>query len=654
MVPRNRWLGLTACGLIAAALPCAALAQQKSQENAVTSSDDAFGTSVGLEATGIYSQYNVRGFNPTDAGNARFDGVYVDPVALLTLRAKTSQAIRVGYAALEYPFAAPTGILDTQLRTAGNDFHAGVEAHLQQYGSYVFIVDSQIPLIEDRLALVAGVSHGHGKFIDGASENNYSFALKPVVRLGGVEISPFYSVNYVRDSLPRPVVLMARDLQTLPNFPKAKRYYGSDWAGGSQDNVNFGGTIKARITTRLSLRAGMFKSQLLRKVHHTDIFRVRDLAGNADHFLIADPRQDQYSWSGEAQLGYRLENGRWHHRLIAGIRMRDRNTEFGGSDFIDYGDAVLGAPDPDAADQPAFAFSPVNRGKVRQTSLMTGYVGKLDGVGLVNLGVQRATFRGSTVTPAGISRNGTREWLYNASLGIEITPSLLIYAGTQRGLEDIGSAPETAANRNSRLPPVLSRQYEAGLRWKLGSNVLLIGIFEIAKPYFSFDAANVFTRLGNEKHTGIEASFTGHFIDNRLTVLAGVMVMKPVVSGPGRDQGILGKTPVGIRGVRGRVDMNYRTGILGGLTPTLTLEYRGSTAAAADPIPGSNGRQVTLNPHLTIDVGLRQPLKLGRIPATLRVKVEDLLNQSRWLAPASRTLIMADKLRFSASLLVDF
>ena len=172
MVPRNRWLGLTACGLIAAALPCAALAQQKSQENAVTSSDDAFGTSVGLEATGIYSQYNVRGFNPTDAGNARFDGVYVDPVALLTLRAKTSQAIRVGYAALEYPFAAPTGILDTQLRTAGNDFHAGVEAHLQQYGSYVFIVDSQIPLIEDRLALVAGVSHGHGKFIDGASENN--------------------------------------------------------------------------------------------------------------------------------------------------------------------------------------------------------------------------------------------------------------------------------------------------------------------------------------------------------------------------------------------------------------------------------------------------------------------------------------------------
>jgi iron complex outermembrane receptor protein len=641
-------------GLAAAALPMVAHAQQKSTENVVTSSDDAFGNSVGLEATGLYSQYNVRGFSPTDAGNARLDGIYFDPVAGVTLRVRTSQAIRVGYAALEYPFAAPTGILDTQLRTAGNDFHAGVEAHLQQYGSYVFILDSQIPVIDDHLAVAAGVSHGHGKFIDGSSENNYSFAVKPVIRLGGVEISPFYSSHHVRDSQPRILVSMGRNFDALPTFPKAKRYFGSQWARASQDNTNLGGTIKARITERLSLRAGMFKSQNLRKRQFTDIFRVNDLAGNADHLFLADPRHDRYSWSGEAQFGYRVEQGRWHHRLIVGYRLRSRSTEFGGSDFFDFGDAILGVPDPDAQVEPSFDFSSVSRSKVRQQSLMAGYIGKLDGVGLVNIGVQRANFRARTITSDGTSQSATKEWLYNASLGIEITPNMMIYAGTQRGLEDIGSAPQTAINAGDHLPAVLSRQYEAGLRWKFGKHVLLVGLFQITKPYFSFDADDRFIRLGTEKHTGIEASFIGHFLNDRLTALVGVAVLDPVVSGPGRDQDLLGRTPVGVRGTRIRSDFNYRTDIFGGLTPTLSLDYNGSTAAAAEPIPGTDGRQVSLRSRVSIDVGLRQPVRIGRIPATIRLKVEDILNQKRWLAPASRVLFQADTLRFSASLLMDF
>jgi iron complex outermembrane recepter protein len=664
-------LGLAVAGMVAAALPVCGHAQQKSEENAVTSSDDAFGNSVGLEATGLYNQYNVRGFSPTDAGNARVDGIYIDPVSLITLRVKTSQAIRVGYAALEYPFAAPTGILDTQLRTARNDFHAGLEAHRQQYGSYVFILDSQIPLIEDHLSLAAGISHGHGKQIDGASENNYSFAVKPVIRMPGVEISPFYSVNYVRDARPRPLVLMERNFHRLPPFPKAKRYFGSRWAQGSKDNVNFGGTVKARIAEGLSLRAGLFKSQELRRKNFTDIFRVRDAAGNADHIFLADPRHDRYSWSGEALLGYRFGKDRWHHRLMAGFRMRDRSTEFGGSQCFDFGDAVLGVPDtgfdtaawppgsgcradarPDV--EPQLSFSPTSNSKVTQKGFMAGYIGKFDGVGLVNLGIQRSIFRARTVTGSGTaSGTDAEEWLYNASLGVEITPNLLLYAGTQRGLEDIGSAPETAANRGEHLPAVLSRQHEAGLRWKFGKHVLLIGVFEITKPYFSFDAANRYVRLGDEKHTGIEASFSGHFAGDRLTVLAGFVVFDPVVDGPGRDLGILGRTPVGIRGTRGRVDLEYRTDLWGGLTPTLTLEYRGSTSAAAEPIPGTD-EQVQLGSHLSIDIGLRQPLRIGRIPATIRLKAEDLLNQNRWLAPASRTLFQGDKRRFSVSLLVDF
>jgi len=669
MVLNIRGACLATMGLLAAALPACAHAQQKSTENVVTSSDDAFGNSVGLETSGLYSQYSTRGFSPTDTGNARIDGIYYDPVSILTLRVKSSQAIRVGYAALEYPFTAPTGIVDTALRTAGNDFHAGLEAHLQQYGSHVVIFDTQIPVIDDHLALVAGISEGHAKFIDGARDRNFSYAIKPVIRLGSVEISPFYSNNVVRDSLPRPVVYIAGNF--LPGIPPIKHYYGPAWAKGSKDNINLGGTIKARITGRLSLRAGLFESRLLRKVNYTDIYIVTDPAGHSIHEFLADPRQDLHSWSGEVQLGYRLQQGRWHHRFIAGFRGRDRYTEYGGSDCLDFGDAMLGVPDagidsprlPPDLDcraglspelQPEFFTSDVNRGTVKQTSFLAAYLGKLEGVGQVNFGLQRARFRGKSVTDTGTIRQGTDEWLYNASLGIDITHTLMIYGGTQRGLEDSGAAPDLAENRNEQLPPSLSKQYEAGLRWKLGKNVLLLSVFQITKPYYSYDTANVYTKVGTVKHSGIEASFSGHFIDDRLSVLAGVMVMKPVVSGPGRDEGRIGRAPVGQRGTRGRLDLNYRSDILSGLTPTFSLEYRGKSAAASDPIPGTDGEQVWVPSRVSIDLGLRQPLKIGHYPATLRIRVDDLLNQKRWVAVTSRTLLLADTRRFSAGLLVDF
>jgi len=52
----------------------AALAQ-RTDENVTTQSEDAFGRSVGTEQLGIYSQGEVRGFSPIDAGNTRIEGL---------------------------------------------------------------------------------------------------------------------------------------------------------------------------------------------------------------------------------------------------------------------------------------------------------------------------------------------------------------------------------------------------------------------------------------------------------------------------------------------------------------------------------------------------------------------------------------------------
>ena len=652
-------LALVATAIFVAALPAAALAQPKSAENAVTSADDAFGNSVGLESTGIYSENNVRGFSPLDAGNSRIDGIYFDPVSAITLRMRASQAMRVGYAALDYPFPAPTGIADNRLRTAGKDFTAGLEGHLQQYGSYVFILDTRIPLAGDRLGLVAGISHGRAKYVDGASETNYSFAFKPVLRLGGVELSPFYGVNYVRDSKSRPATVSLGPF--VPELPQPKHYFGSEWTSSNRDNANLGATLKAVITNRLSLRAGLFRSSQLRKNNITEILAVTDPSGQTRHSIIADPELDVHSWSGEAQLAWRLQSGKWQHRLIAGFRGRDRHTESGGSDFETCGTPFLGEIDtnPRCLARPAFEFSTSNLGKVRQTAFLLGYLGDIDGVGRINLGLQRANFRARFTGRDLASEIREKRWLYNASVGIKIAPGLMLFGGTQRGLEDSGSAPETAANRNEQLTAALSTQYEAGLHWNFGNvrgfaGQLVVSAFRIAKPYFTFDAANRFTRLGTVRHSGVELSLSGHFLENRLSVLVGAVAMKPEVTGEARDQGLVGSKPVGARPIQLRLDANYRTGLWGGFTPTVSFAYFSTAAASSRPYLELGGRQLMLSSRSSLDIGGRQTIELGPYPASIRFRIENVLDKAAWYVLASNTFVPADRRRFALSLLVDF
>ena len=363
--------------------------------------------------------------------------------------------------------------------------------------------------------------------------------------------------------------------------------------------------------------------------------------------------QDLRSLSGEVQFAYRFGSGRWRHRLLAGFRGRDRYTESDGSDIAVLDDVTFGEPGSEL--RPDFVFSPVNVGKVRQTAWLLGYLGKWDGVGQVNLGLQRADFRARQTDQGGVTTSRKKEWLYNASIGIDVTSDLILFGGTQRGLEDSGAAPETALNRNEQLPAARSTQYEVGLRWKLPAGQIVLSAFEITKPYFSFDAGNRFTRLGTETHRGIEVSLSGHLADDRLSLLAGAVFMKAEVSGPGVESGDVGNRPVESRPpVKLSFDANYRTDLWGGFTPTLSATIRGRTVASARPLPELGGRQLKLPTRNDLDIGFRQPVMLGRYPATIRAKVQNVLDEKRWIAVASQTLIPGERRRFSASLLVDF
>src|SRR5437762_13097206 len=167
------------CEIVAAALavlPTATYAQSRSDENAVTQAEDAFGFSVGRESLGIYNAGNARGFSPAAAGNLRIEGLYFDQQFSLPGTLLGSTSIKVGLSAQGYPFAAPSGIVDQSLRVPGDKAGASVVANFDSFGTLGGEIDGSLP-IGSTLSLGYGINGTHVEFPDGTSNWNHTESL---------------------------------------------------------------------------------------------------------------------------------------------------------------------------------------------------------------------------------------------------------------------------------------------------------------------------------------------------------------------------------------------------------------------------------------------------------------------------------------------
>jgi iron complex outermembrane receptor protein len=643
---RRRSSLLATAALLAA--PGSAWAQ-RSTDSAVARAEDAFGTSVGQETIGIYSETDVRGFNPQKAGNARIDEVYFDHFGLLAVRARSSYTVRVGMTAAGDASPAPSGIVAYQTRTAGDEFRATVGVNFVQYGGSFFEIDAEIPIVRDHLSVAVGGALARPHMVDGANFRNYPFALIPRLRFGTVEVKPFISGFVTWDSHTRPLITSTGPF--LPPMLTNRRYLGQDWAAHRTATYNNGVVAHAELSPRLLFRGGFVQSRIDRRRYFTEIFAVRDPTGLAAHRLLADPRQDSYSNSWNLFVSYRLSDGDLRQTIHADVRDRHRHIESGGAQVFDFGDARLGVPDPEP--KPAFAFGPVNLGSLDQRSYSLGYKAALRDLAQLSLGVTRSHYKARIRGPLGVSRSSADPWLYNASILVRPGRRLTLYAGYVSGLEDTGAAPENAANRNQQLPASRTSQMDAGLRWTVAGMRLVATVFEMKKPYYSFDGAGRYVELADLRHRGVELSAAGDLTEN-LQVVLGAVLMDPTVSGPAVDLGLVGPRPAGTPKAHVRLDATWRVEALGGVKITFGMLHDSRRAASAVGYAQLGGRQLYAPAHTTFDIGARHNFKVGDTPLSLRFVVNNVFNERAWKIIAPNTFQLDDVRRYNLHLIADF
>lgn len=619
---------------------------QRTDDNAVKQADDAFGKSVGDEQIGIYNAYDVRGFSPVDAGNVRIEGLFFDQQSNPTDRLVAGNTVHVGISAQGYPFPAPTGIADYDLRRPGSKRLVSVGLNYGPFGGKSAEFDAQIPLDGERLGIAGGlgiyreVTPFHG------TPNTFSAALlghfKP---REGVEIVPFYSRIQVRSDESQSLIFTTGAF--LPNRVPRSLFLGQKWADFGANLQNYGVTARAD-PFGLDVKLGVFRSTFHSLEDHVDLLFGTARDGSvADRRIVSGGDNEFASTSGELRVSKLFKDGPRRHALILSLKGRDQARRFGGDAVARLGASRIGVQD--FRPEIILPIGAKTRDSVSQKTIGFGYQGRWANVGEISFGVQKTDYSKRTVDPdptITFPVTRSRPWLLSATAAAYLTKSIALYGGYTRGLEESPVAPFEATNRNEAPPAIRTEQKEAGVRWKISPGVTAVaGYFDVRKPYFNLDTNQRFRQLGAVRNRGIEFSLAGQIAEG-IYLVAGNVWLDAKVSGDEVARGVIGERPVGTFKRHTIISLDYQ---VPGVAPlSLSANFEGTSNRTANA-----ANTLIIPTRAVMALGARYKFKVGKTPALLRFNVNNVTNTFGWNVGGSGFFVPNGERRFSLALSAD-
>jgi len=641
-------ISLTELCCLLATVTCLALPGpafgQRADENAVTAAQDAFGTSIGFQTVGLYSANDARGFSPQQAGNLRIEGLYFDQQTWVTGDCMVRETtMRVGIAAQSYTFPAPTGIADLSLRTPGDKELISAILTRGPFDAVTADLEAQIPLTNTLgVDLCAGyrrnfeidVFHEAHADIFGST-----FRWRPTP---GTEIIPFWSFigGGARQIVP---TVYTDGTLPLPLF-RTQDLGAQDWTTWGWHQTTFGVVLKSALGDRWALAAGLFHS-LERDPAGYDPYLTLITQQTADSVMDVAPPFKAESTSGELRLSRLFASGRHREQLQLAVRGRAVERQFGGDDITDFGTISLNSLA--RAAQPVLALGPSSQDSTRQLDLGVTFEERWQGVGSFAVGVLSDHYRRTVLMPSGtIDRDVTSPRLLSVRVASDAGRPLIFYGSLVQGLEDSALAPTSANNRNEPPPATRTRQVDGGIRWAPTSRVqLILGAFDIHKPYFNVDVENLYTQLGRLQYRGLETSLS-YANDDGLTLLLGGVLLQPRVDRIIPEPGATGDVPLGPVPLTLTANVDYAPARWGPWAASVQWNRLSSRVETTD--------DATYLPALaTLVAGVRYHWSLRSHPWTVRLDGFNLTN-ARGLHVSSLDVVLPEQCRrFMLSLATD-
>jgi iron complex outermembrane receptor protein len=616
---RRGWHSLL--GSIAVILGIAPVYAQHVADNAVVAADDAFGLSVGTESVGLYTPDQVRGFSPQTAGNVRIGGLYFDQQTPLSPRVIEGSAIRVGISAVNYPFPAPTGIADFDLRHVGDKPALTLLTGGGPFRTRAIDLDGQFPVPRFNLKVPLGISRRNSTDLEGYTTHELSAGLAPQwTPRESIEVRAFWDGERMSTPVVPEIVMDGGATRSPPHLPSA--FLGQHWARWESVFQNYGALVQAKLNGRWTIGAGLFRSVSDSAVGYSDQYLGAQPTGLAGHVLIAYPDQRNSSTSGELRLTGQYHERDRRHDIVLSVRGREMLAWYGGEDSRLFGTVPIdrGAQIP----RPDFQLRARTSDRNRLWMAGIAYQGQWLAHGGLSLGLQKAGYRGTNQEPGQMpTRRADRPWRAYGAVTLSLTAKAALYAGYTQGIEDAGGAPSNATNRGQVLPASRTWQRDAGVQYRLNPKIKWVaGVFEVHEPYFNLDASGAFVNLGDQNHRGFEFSIAGEFIKD-LNIVAGIELLNPRVVTRGVSPQRLGPRAVGQGDHFAQLNIDYKLQSWPAFSIDLAVNSYGRQAANLENTVFVPGTQ-------SLDIGSRYQFHLHTANASLRLFVLNTTNAYRW------------------------
>jgi iron complex outermembrane receptor protein len=636
------------CAVLSLAAAQPAMAQQ-ADLNVATESDDAFGRQVGAEKSGLYTTTDVRGFNPSEAGNVRIDGLYYDMINFVPGRIVKSQSVRVGAAALRYPFPAPTGVIDFDLWVPADQATLSVEMDTSNplINGPAILMDFKLP-VTDEISVMGGfLGRNVTSRVEGGDQIFASYS--GVVRWrpsDTIDLRLFNATFYTLDREGKATYLPAG--VNLPARVPRGRFLGLDWTEFDQKTQVNGAIAHVRLGKGLRLDTGLFLTQEnFDKSYGDFLVGVTSDGRVSDRLLIASAGNQDRSLSGEVRLVREWSAGKLAHRLIASVRGRKRDRRFGGSSRLLLGPGPGNVFTNEGWDRPDFTTGAKDLDEVRQLVPGISYSGVLRGRGSLDFSVSKNNYKKLVQFASGnrgdiLTRDDS--WLWNFSGSVNLTSRLSLYGGISRGMEDAPIAPENAINNSEAPPAIHTRQKELGLRYAVTPGLtLLTGVFEISKPYYNQDQDRFYRRLGTVTNKGVELSLTGKLLPG-LSLVGGVLLLDPRITG----EDLAGRRPVGQIRRHAVANLDWRS--RGGEGPlSIDVAFENFSGRIANPT-----NTLEAPGYSTVNVGARQRFEVSGVKLVVRPQITNLFNAYGWQVSGNGGFTYIRKRTAFVSVVADF
>jgi len=591
----------------------------------------------------------VRGFNPSEAGNVRIDGLYYDMIGFVPGRIVKSQSVRVGAAALRYPFPAPTGVIDYDLWVPGDQATLSVEMDTSNplLNGPAVLIDFKLP-VTDEVSVMAGFL---GRNVTARPEGGgQTFAsYSGMVRWrpsADIDLRLFNATFYTLDREARATYLPAGD--QLPAQVPRGEFLGLDWTEFDHKTLVNGGIAHINLGERLRLDAGLFDTrENLDRSFGDFLVGVTSDGRVADRLVIASANNEDKSLSGEARLVREWSGGNFAHRLIASVRGRKRDRRVGGSSRMLLGPGPGTVFSNEGWDRPVYTTGAKDLDRVRQLVPGISYSSVWRKRGSLDFSVSKNDYKKHVRFGSGnrldiVTRDDS--WLWNFSGSVTLTSRLSVYGGISRGMEDAPIAPENAINNSEAPPAIHTRQKELGLRHAVAPGLTLVtGVFEISKPYYNLDPNRFYRQLGTVTNKGLELSLTGKLLPG-LNLVGGVLLLDPKITG----EDFAGRRPVGQ--IKRHVVANLDWRSKGGEGPlSIDLAFENFSGRIANP-----ANTLKAPGYSTVNIGARQRFEVSGAKLVLRPQITNLFNAYGWQVAANGGFTYIRKRTIFMSVVADF